>query len=140
MKEARIISWCDMHLSEGERVEATSTVVFGFNGLVRQDDLCSRHRADAEKLLRPYLDAGTKPEKAPATPGGSAHRGYNYRPGAKQRKQDLRDWADAQVKLDPSLAERYNYITDSGNYYYPIPLKDDYREATGIDIDAVAGT
>lgn len=141
-KEALIVSWDDLALAAGERVRATSTVLLGLNGLIREVDVSAENHDRLVAFLKPYLDAGRKAERpAASTAGtGSSHRGYTYPPGAKQRKQALRDWADAQAAANPALAERYRYLSESGQFYYRKSLKQDYKAATGIDVDAPAGT
>lgn len=128
MKEATITSWDDLAAANGERVRATSTVIVSLNGLQRELDLSTGHREELEKFLKPYLEAGRKPEQAVDRPA----RGYNYRPGAKQIKADMRAWADAQIAANPELVDEYDYTTPSGNYYYRQALKDAYYAATGI--------
>lgn len=130
-KEVQIVSWDDYEQAQGNKVRADSTVVFVYNGVPVEIDLSDANRERFEEFIRPYMKAGRRPENPDSARPG--RKGYNYRPGAKARKQALRDWADARVREDPSLAERYNYITEGGQYYYPIDLRYDYKAATGID-------
>lgn len=146
MKEMQILAWDDLAAARGERVEATGSVLVGYNGTEVMLDVSDATRKDIESYLMPILRAGTKPERT--TPKGGSRTGVtkagqrrpSYRSGGgKRRKQELREWADQQVKLYPGLAERYRYETPAGHYYYPVPLKEDYKEATGIDVDAPTG-
>jgi hypothetical protein len=104
MKEVRIVSWDDLDAAEGKHTEATSTIVLSYNG---------KH---LEEGLRPYLDAGRKPDHT-HTP----YQRASYRPGSgKARRQELRDWADARGRSD-------EYKTPKDHFYYKIGLREDFN-------------
>jgi hypothetical protein len=115
MKEVRIVSWDDIDAAEGKRTEATSTIVLSYNGTDVELDLGEPNRKVLEGWLRPYLDAGRKPDHT-HTP----YQRASYRPGSgKARKQELRDWADARGRSD-------EYKAPSG-LYYKRSLRNDFN-------------
>ena len=118
-----VVAWDDLDRGEGRKVRATSTIQVALNGVATEVDVSDENRERIEEFLRPFFRFGHKPETVMAGPG---KRGYKFKPGVKAARQRMRDWADEQIAADPALAEKYGYLTPSGNYYYPADLKEDF--------------
>jgi nucleoid-associated protein Lsr2 len=105
--------------AERKRVPADESVRLGVDGLWYELDLTAQHAADLKVVLRPYLVAAEVAEdvypdrpKRSKRPNNPVHLAFN---------RGLREWAK-------SMGREAEYHPDTGGYYYPKQLKEDYRE------------
>ena len=74
MKEVEVIAYDDLdRVEKSVKTRAAQTRFFGLDGRWVELDLTEEHDAELLRLAKRYMDAGTKPEKAP-TFGRAPHR------------------------------------------------------------------
>lgn len=89
--------------------EATQTMTFGFGGVTYEIDLNDKNAAKLEKALAPFIEAGRKLGKSPATRGRKSAGG----PTAAE----VREWAlanghdvPARGRIPASVREAYDAV------------------------------
>lgn len=115
MREVAVKIWDDIDFAgNGTRVEAAVTITIGLDGTEREMDLSETNHRELLRFLEPYLKAG----RTPGQPGktGSASRKkavpHEYMEGMRIFAKD----------------NGFSYITKKGQYYYPVKLRNAYKE------------
>ena len=106
MRELVPAIWDDLDLS-GEisrKVPAQGTVTLGFMGEWAELDLTSQHIETLEKMIRPWMAAGHKPDKAPRPARQQASR------RSKIYYEGLRAWAESEgIKITQNAEGKRDY-------------------------------
>jgi hypothetical protein len=75
--------------------EADETVKFGLDGVQYEIDLSSKNAAALREVLAPYVGAGSRMSRAPAS-GGSRRRGTQSMD--REQNRAIREWARSKGK------------------------------------------
>jgi hypothetical protein len=76
--------------------EADETVKFGLDGVQYEIDLSSKNASTLREALAPYVSAGTKVGRAPATAAAGRRRGAQMLD--REQNRAIREWARSKGK------------------------------------------
>lgn len=131
MKEVTVSNWDDVHYLNGERVEAEHgpSMTLRLDARSVELDLTAEHKEELRELLRPWFEAGQRPDAnrhgATSSTAKMVHATGMSRMAASRRYNELMTkWAD---EVDP-LHVKYKITrqASTGKPYYPEQLRKDY--------------
>lgn len=117
MREVAVLLWDDLiYALDKTKEPADVTVRIGLDDEVREIDLTEEHYAELQKFLRPYLDAGHRPE----TPAPPVKRAHPAPASSSGKRMTIAEFARQQ---------NIKYRTPAGHYSYNNALREAYAEA-----------
>jgi hypothetical protein len=125
MQTVQIHLWDDRHAGTGQRVEAEEQVELSFRRGSRvasvRLDLTHGNADELEAVVLPWLKIGSAAGSAPEFRHG-------FKPGSKaarEWRQALRDWADAEGRTSEYMAR--NPSAAKNRFTYPLRLVQDFE-------------